>query len=124
MCTGLGLGPSRARLADSDLPVADSLGHRGGAVAAAVYLVEVEIVLRLLQLEFLALLLADTQQQIIKYVVVPVGDQQRSQCPTRPTQRKGPLDTLQGMWDAQLVKAPAAKPEDLSSSPRREDSEN
>ena len=33
-----GLGPSMARLAASDLPVADSLGYSGGAMAVAVYL--------------------------------------------------------------------------------------
>lgn len=59
-----------------DLPVADSLEARDGAMAGTVYLVEVEIVLRLLQPEFLALLLANTQQQIIKHMVIPVGDQQ------------------------------------------------
>lgn len=44
-------------------------------MAAAVYLVEVEIVLRLLQPEFLALLLTDTQKKIVKHVVIPVGSQ-------------------------------------------------
>lgn len=81
VCSGLGCGPSRARLAASDPPMAGSLGDRGGARAAAIYLVEVEIVLRLLQPEFLALFLADTQQQIIKHMVIPVGDQQGESVP-------------------------------------------
>lgn len=84
-----GLGPSTARLAASDLPVADSLGYSGGAMAVAVYLVEVEIVLRLLQLKFLALLLTDTQQQIIKHMVVPVCEWQRVSAPSGPQQSKG-----------------------------------
>lgn len=89
-----GLGPSMARLAASDLPVADSLGYSGGAMAVAVYLVEVEIVLRLLQLKFQALLLTDTQQQIIKHMVVPVGDQQRVSAQPGPQQRKGYIKRL------------------------------
>lgn len=91
-----GLGPSMARLAASDLPVADSLGYSGGARAVAIYLVEVEIVLRLLQLKFLSLLLTDTQQQIIKHMVVPVGDQQRVSAQPGPQQRKGYIRRLQG----------------------------
>lgn len=58
-------------------------------MAVAVYLVEVEIVLRLFQLKFLALLLTDTQQQIIKHMVVPVGDQQREKVSVQPGHSRG-----------------------------------
>lgn len=62
-------------------------------MAGAVYLVEVEIVLRLLQPEFLALLLANTQQQIIKHMVIPVGDQQGESV-------RGQVHSIvQGEWD-------------------------
>lgn len=107
-----GPGPSMARLAASGLPVADSLGYSGGAMAVAVYLVEVEIVLRLLQLKFLAFLLTDTQQQIIKHMVVPVDDQQRESVPSQAHSRgKGTSKDWGGGGNmAPLV----AKPEESS----------
>lgn len=52
---------------------------------AALYLVEVEIIFRLLELEFLALLLADSEQQVIEHVVVPVGQKEGKSHFCRPS---------------------------------------